>query len=246
MNERELEIQAASGAADAFFCHPDGQGPWPGVLLLTDIAGIRPAYRDRARRLAGLGYAVLAPNVFYRTGPPPVFDFKFVPGEERSMKRVGELTAPVTPKAMENDSSSYVDFLASCDVVGKGPMGVVGYCFTGAMAMRTAAVRADRIGAAASFHGVRLYSDTGASPHLELPRIKARLYFGHAIKDNSMPEEAIEKLDRALEAWGGRYESEIYEGAYHGWTTPDGPVYNHGQAERAFEKLTELFAATLK
>jgi len=64
-----------------------------------------------------------------------------------------------------------------------------------------------------------------------------------------MPEEAIEKLDRALEAWGAsgnRYESEVYEGAYHGWTAPDSPVYNGPQAERAFKKLTELFAETLK
>ena len=78
------------------------------------------------------------------------------------------------------------------------------------------------------------------------PRVKAQLYFGHAINDQSMPAEAIDKLDRALASWGGKYESEIYDGAYHGWTTADAPVYNQPQAERAFEKLTTLFAKTLK
>jgi carboxymethylenebutenolidase len=61
-----------------------------------------------------------------------------------------------------------------------------------------------------------------------------------------MPAEAIEKLDDALEAWGGKFESEVYEGAAHAWTMPDGPVYNHPQAERAFEKLKQLFSETLK
>jgi len=55
-----------------------------------------------------------------------------------------------------------------------------------------------------------------------------------------MPAEAIRKLDQALAEWGGSFESEVYEGARHGWTVPDGPVYNEPQAERAFLKLTGL------
>jgi carboxymethylenebutenolidase len=79
-----------------------------------------------------------------------------------------------------------------------------------------------------------------------LLRIQARLYFGHAIKDNSMPEEAIEGLGRALQQWGRSYESEVYDGAYHSWTTPDSSVYSPAQAERAVRKLTELLAQTLQ
>ncbi len=174
--------------------------------------------------------------------------FDFIPkmGDERTMKRFGALAAPLTPTAMERDASSYVDFLAAENVVRAGAMGVVGYCFTGGMAMRTAAMRPEKIAAAASFHGGGLFTDAPTSPHLVLARIKAQLYFGHAINDTSMPKEAIEKLDGALVAWGGKYESEVYEGAYHGWTTSDAPVYNQPQADRAFEKLTELFARTLK
>ena len=75
--------------------------------------------------------------------------------------------------------------------------------------------------------------------------MKARLYFGHATDDRSMPKEAIEKLDRSLAYWGGPYESEIYD-ARHGWTVPDNPTYNEPQAERAFAKLTQLLAETLR
>ena len=61
-----------------------------------------------------------------------------------------------------------------------------------------------------------------------------------------MPLESIEKLERALEVWGGAYECKVYEDAYHGWTVPDSPVYNRPQGEYAFQKLTELFAQTLQ
>lgn len=242
MIEKQIEIRTKDGISDGIFFLSEGVGPCPGVLYLTDIGGIRPSYREKARRLAEKGYAVLMPNVFYRTGKPPLFDFRPSPGDERSTKRFAELSGPLTPDAMESDASAYIDRLATYDSVAGSPMGVVGHCFTGAMALRTAAARANKIQAAASFHGGGLYSDAPTSPHLVLPRVKARLYFGHAVQDRSMPQEAIEELNRALLAWGGRYESEVYDGAYHGWTTPDSPVYNEAQAERAFDKLCDLLS----
>lgn len=246
MIERDIQLRAADGSTDAVFFHPDGPGPWPGVLLYTDIGGNRDAYRQRARDIAGKGYAVLMPNVFYRTGKPPMFPFKPNFGDERTTKRLAEISGPLTPEAMERDAAAYVDFLAAQKEVRKGPIGVVGYCFTGAMALRTAAARPDKIAAAASFHGGNLFTDKPTSPHLVLPQIKARLYFGHAVQDRGMPQEAIDRLNDALKNWGGKYESEVYEGAYHGWTTFDAPVYNQPQADRAFAKLTTLLAETLR
>jgi carboxymethylenebutenolidase len=246
VTEEEIEINTAAGASEGFLYRPEGRDRWPGVIHFTDIGGIRPAHQDMARRLAAKGYTVLVPNVFYRTGRLPVFDFPLKIGDERTMKRLAELSARLTAEAIGFDASDYVDFLARHDSVSPGGMGVVGYCFSGKMALYAAMSRGDRIVAAASFHGGGLFTDTPTSPHLVLPVIAARLYFAHATKDTSMPTEAIEKLDRALEAWGGQYESEVYDGAYHSWTVSDSPVYNQPQAERAFEKLTKLFAETLK
>ena len=244
--EQSIVIPTPDGSAEGFLYRHEGAQPCPGVLFLTDIGGIRPAQHDKARRLADQGFVVLMPNSFYRTSKVPVFDFKITVGEERTMKRFAELSAPLSPEAMERDASAYVDFLAAQSAASKGPIGVVGYCFSGAMAVRTAAARPDLIAAAASFHGGRLFTDAPTSPHLLLPRIKARLYFGHAVNDRSMPPEAIAKLNSALAAWGGRYESEVYDGAYHSWTEPDSPVYNPAQAQRALEKLVGVLTAALK
>jgi carboxymethylenebutenolidase len=77
---------------------------------------------------------------------------------------------------MDRDASAYVDFLAAQPAAGPGPFGVVGFCFAGAFAMRVAATRPDRIAAMASFHGGGLFKQGDPnSPHLLLPRIKARL-----------------------------------------------------------------------
>jgi carboxymethylenebutenolidase len=244
MVEESVASPTPDGIADGLLLRPDDRR-YPGVIHFTDIGGIRAAPLAMARRVADLGYAVLVPNVFYRTGRPPLFDFKPDFKDARTMARFGELAAPLTPDAMDGDGAAYVDFLSAHPWVKGGRIGVVGYCFTGALALRTAAARPDRVGAAASLHGGGLANDTPRSPHLVLPHVKGRLYFGHAENDRTMPRDAIDTLERALEHWGGKYESEVYAGAAHSWTVLDSPVYNEPQAERAFEKLKQLFAETI-
>ena|SRR5579884_325402 len=245
ITQQAVQIPTSDGTAEGFIFRDEAM-PLPSVLYLTDIGGIRETNLGMARRLAEHGYVVLVPNLFYRTSKLPVFKFHPDFREQRTMQRVRELAAPLTTDAMTRDAVAYLDFLASADSVAAGAMAVVGFCWSGAMAMRAAAACPEQIAAAASFHAGRLYTDDPSSPHRELPRIKARLYFGHAVNDKGMPPEAIAKLEDALKTWGGRYESETYEGALHSWTVPDSPVYNHGQAERAFGKLTQLLAETLK
>jgi carboxymethylenebutenolidase len=155
-----------------------------------------------------------------------------------------ELSGPLTPPAMERDALGYLEFLGQRSDVN-GRMGVVGYCLTGRMAMRTAAAAPDRILAAAAFHGGGLYAEDNTSPHVALPHIKARLLFGHAENDTSMPAEAIVKFEAALKEWGGAYESETYP-ARHGWCVPGSEIYDEAQAEKHYAKLKALFAETLR
>jgi carboxymethylenebutenolidase len=245
MIEEEIEVQAADGSAGSFLLRPDGDGQHPGVLSLTDIGGIRPSSLALARRVAALGYTVLVPNVFYRTARPPLWAWQRNMAEERSKQRFAELAKPLNGEAQGRDGAAYVDFLAAHPAVRDGKMAAIGYCFTGGMALRTAAERPERIAAAASFHGGGLWTEAPTSPHLVLPKVKARLYFGHAEEDHSMPASAIEQLDRALAAWGGEFVSEVYAGAHHGWTLDDGAAYDAAQAERAFARLEELLARSL-
>ncbi len=243
VSQHEVEVPTPDGTADAVFYRASEAGR-PGVVFLPDGIGLRPSQRDMARRVAEWGYNVLLPNIYYRSGKPPFFPPKPDLTDEATRARFTELTGKVTPDAMVRDGSAYADFLAEQPGVSPGPMGIAGFCFTGQFALRTAAARPDRIAAAASFHGGRLCTDDPASPHLVLPRVKARLYFGHARDDRSMPADAIARLEDALAQWGGKYGSETY-GARHGWTVPDSAAYDQAEAERAFGKLRDLFASVL-
>jgi carboxymethylenebutenolidase len=243
MIETKLEIPGIG--VEALFFRPDDIADFPGVVFLTDIWGIRPANIGVAKRLAERGFSVLMPNVFHRYSRMTPDGFE--PANQDEMhKALQALFTTLTPQNMVDDGKAYVDFLLAQKGVKKEKVGVVGYCFTGQMAVRTAAAVPDHVAAAASFHGGFLVTPAPDSPHKILGPIKARLYFGHAVEDSTATPEQVATLEAALRDWHGAFQSEFYEGARHGWTVPSRDVYNELQAERAFEKLVELFEATLE
>jgi carboxymethylenebutenolidase len=234
------------GTTHAVLYTADDNRPQPGVLFISDVGGPRDVTSQMAESVVKEGYTMLVPNPFYRTSEPPVFKLPRKHGDPATMQRMGELLGPLTPEAIDSDTAAYLDFLTSQPITQAGGVGVVGFCIGGLMAFRAAASRPDKVAVAVSFHGGGLYkANDPKSAHLGLPKIKARLYFGHAVEDNSMTAEAITELGKALKAWGGQYESEIYEGAHHGWTMLDNRAYNRPQAVRALAKLKSVFKESL-
>lgn len=241
----ETRFEIPTIATEVLLFRPDDIAEFPGIVFLTDIWGIRPANIGMAKRLADKGFAVLMPNVFHRYSR--IHPEGWEPEDPAEMHKVlPTLFGSLTAEQMESDGRAYVDFLLAQKGVKSGKVGVVGYCFTGQMALRMAAAAPDRVAAAASFHGGFLATDKPDSPHKQIARVKARLYFGHAVEDSTATPEQVETLEAALRDWHGAFQSEFYEGARHGWTVPGRPVYNELQAERGVEKLVELFDATLK
>ena len=53
---------------------PDGDGPWPGVLVLPDASGARETIRQMGNRLAGIGHDALIPDIYHCTGQRAPFD----------------------------------------------------------------------------------------------------------------------------------------------------------------------------
>ena len=68
MRERFADIPTADGRIDTFVTYPDEGGPFPAVIVLMDIWGLREELFDVARRVATVGYHVTVPNFFYRHG----------------------------------------------------------------------------------------------------------------------------------------------------------------------------------
>ncbi len=252
--EKDVEVTTADGRCDAVYLHP-AAGTHPGVLIWTDIFGLRPTFRAIGRRLAAQGYAVLVPNPFYRTARAPLVvdaaSFKFDDPADRA--KAEQWTAPTrVPGAIERDAQAHIAFLhAQPQVDRTRKLGTHGYCMGGPLVFRTAAHVPDRIGAAATFHGGGLVTDRPDSPHLLVPRMKARMYLAVAASDDTKQPDAKDKLREAFAAARVPAEIEVYPGTIHGWCVPDmpqydgKPIYNRPEAERAWAKLLALYHSVL-
>ncbi|MET3521998.1 dienelactone hydrolase family protein [Mesorhizobium abyssinicae] len=242
MAKQDLEIKTQDGSAKARLFRPAAPAK-AGIILYMDIFGPRPALDQMAERLAGLGYAVLVPDLFYRYVPYGPFDPKTAFAEEKSKAALLMLSGGTTQGMTIRDGAAFLDALTAAGITG--PVGVVGYCMGGARALNAAASYPDRIVAAASFHGGNLASDAADSPHRKAASIKARVYVGVAGVDRSFPPEQSARLAEALRVAEVDHAIENYVGVAHGWCVPDHSVYDAAGAERHWKRLTTLFTETL-
>jgi carboxymethylenebutenolidase len=246
MRSSTLEIETPDGTADAYLTRPDGGDRHPGVLLIMDAYGLRPRIEEMADRIAERGYAVLAPNVFYRAGRAPVLPFPDMTSEEARgvfFKGVRPLMEQLTPERLAADGAAYLDELAR---VADEPVAITGYCMGVRFGLRIAAAHPERVAALAGFHGGGLVTDDPQSPHRSAGALRAEVYLGHADQDPSNSAEQIAELDAALAAAGVAHRTEVYPGARHGYTMSDTPAYDEQAAERHFGALFDLLDRTLR
>ncbi|MYX16268.1 dienelactone hydrolase family protein [Streptomyces sp. SID8374] len=241
MPTQTLHIPTADGRADAFAAFPDGGGRHPGVLMYPDAFGIRPVLREMAAELAGHGYYVLVPNIFYRHGPTPVVELPaYIGGEERSavLARLMPLIHEHTAERALRDADAFLRFLTARPEVAAGPVAVTGYCFGGLLATRTAAAHPDRVAALAAFH-----APVGADGPDALAGITARVHFGHA--EGDVTPDGLRELNRTLDAAGIDHTSEVYPGTAHGFTMSDTDVFDPAGLQRHWDRLLPLLKGAL-
>lgn len=245
MPTENIELQTSDGVADAYLSRPDGGDARPGLLLMMDAIGLRPQIAAMAERIAGRGYVVLAPNLFYRAGRAavvPLPDFTNPEARGEFMGKVRPLMEQLTPEAVARDGAAYLDYLSG---VAREPVAIAGYCMGARLGLRIAETYPDRVAALAGFHGGGLVTEGSDSPHRGVASLRAELYFGHADNDQSNTPEQIAELDRALDEAGVTHRSELYEGAMHGYTMADMPVYDEAAAERHYRELFALLERAL-
>jgi carboxymethylenebutenolidase len=243
-----LDIPVPDGTAEAYVARSESGGG-PGVLFFMDAIGIRPQIASMCDRIAGWGYVVLAPNVFYRDGDvatiAPTGDLRQPEARQAVMETAMPRVRALTSDLSVPDIAAYVAALRGLDGVGDGPIGVTGYCMGARLAVRAANAHSDLVAACGGFHGGGLVTDDADSPHLGLVDARAEFVFGHADNDRSMQPDAVEALGKALAEHGLTAANEIYPDAPHGYTMADTLNYQEAGAERHFTELQALLARTL-
>src|SRR5215813_15021859 len=141
--QTNVDVKTPDGTCDALFIRPHLQkGTHPGVLLWHDSPGLRPVIVDLGKRIAGEGYSVLVPNLFYRAHRAPVFDasFDYANNPADREKYAHTVASFLAPGAAERDAVAYVSFLDAQPQVNKRKkVGTHGYCLGGPYVMKTAA-----------------------------------------------------------------------------------------------------------
>ncbi len=241
MIDQHIDIATRDGAMNTFITHPEEGGPFPVVLFYMDAPGKREELHDMARRLGSAGYYVVLPNLYYRT----TREFDYTAGDPKeSWKLMFELMGSINDDLVESDTVAMLAHVDADPNARSGSVGCVGYCMSGPFSFAMACRFPDRVAAAASVYGVRLFGDGSSAPMADQAR--GELYFACAETDRFAPKEMIDGLEAHLQSIGANARVEWYPGTEHGFAFPQRPVYDKAAAERHWERLHALFARNLQ
>ncbi|MDQ1520971.1 MAG: carboxymethylenebutenolidase [Actinomycetota bacterium] len=224
----DTTFRVDGGDVRAFHARPDGV-PLAGVVLHPDIMGLRPLFEDMARRLATHGFAVFAPDPFWRLTEEQRTNV------EARMAAVREL----------DDADQIADLEAAADrlVVDDdvGLVSVLGFCIGGYYTFKAAA--GDRFDRAVAFYGMLRTPENWKGPgHKDPLDLVAQVCPTLAIFGSNDPYSPPEDIEALRRAWADRTDCEIIvvEGAEHGFVhDPDRPAHRPEDAARCWDRALE-------
>src|SRR5262245_48041721 len=105
---QRIEVAVEGGVADGLLFVPEGEGPFPLVVSFMDAGGLRSVFSDMAERLTAAGYAVVQPNLYWRSGPFAPFDFATVWSDPVERPRLAALMNGFTPAQAMSDARAFI------------------------------------------------------------------------------------------------------------------------------------------
>ena len=216
-------------AADSFKLgayRADPSGPARGgIVVIQEIFGVNHHIRAVCDRLAGEGYAAVAPALFDRQQPN--FESGYSPDEIASARK---FVANPDWGAMMRDTQAAID-AAKKD----GPVGIIGFCMGGTIAFLSAA-KLNGLSAAIGYYGGQIAKNAD-----EKPKVPTQLHFGE--KDASIPMSDVEAIKQKR---GADCEIYVYPDAGHGFHCDERGSYNEAAAKVAWRRSIAFLQTNLK
>ena len=222
----EFDSPQGSGKARGYLARPaNATGKLPAVLVVHENRGLNPHIEDIARRLALDNFMAFAPDALFSLGGYPG-------DEDKARELFGKL----------DQTKIRQDFVAATQLLMKRPdstgkVGVVGFCYGGAMA-NTLATLIPELAAAVPFYG------TAPNP-ADVPKIKAALLIHFAETDQRV-NASFPPYEEALKANKIQYEAYTYPGTQHGFNNDTTPRFNAEAAKLAWSRTIEFFNKRLR
>lgn len=190
---------------EGFFAAPEGDGPFPAVMVMHSALGLAHQVGEKVRLLADLGYLAVATDMYGAgadTGSPEAAGQYFMDLVQN------------TPK-LRARAAAWFDAIAARGDVDAGRIGAIGYCFGGKCVLELARSGVD-VKAVSSFHGV-LTTDLPASPGT----VSAQVAAWCGTEDPYAPLTDIDTLRQELTAANARFQITEFSGVAHSFTDPD-------------------------
>lgn len=228
-----------------YVARPAGDGPFPVVIVVSEIFGVHEYIRDVCRRLARAGYAAIAPAFFVRVADPA--------GAE--MARVQEIVAAAGYEQVMGDIAGTLDWASQQLWANAEKVGITGWCWGGKVVWQAAA-RFAAVDAGVAWYG-RLAPPASATPEqaaagapwpVEIADdLKAPVLGLYGEADRGIPLPSVEAMRSALQR-AGQTESgiEVYPAAPHGFHADYRDSYRAADAADGWAKLLALFERRLK
>jgi carboxymethylenebutenolidase len=200
-----------------FFCAlPASPPPWPGIVVVMEGDGMKPQLLRVCERLAAEGYAVAAPDLYWRFGGS---------NPEAGAEMFGQLRHA-------DGRADIVEVVGKLRGLGASTVGITGFCMGGGYAYLAATSGVD-VDAAASFYG------GGIAQHLGEATCPLLCFFGG--KDEWIPTDAIAAVEQHHPG-----HVVVYPDAEHGFMRDGSPNYDETAATDAWTRLLEFFGTHLR
>ena len=241
ISTEKVQVQNGDLSIDAYLAKPDGEGAFPGVIVVQEIFGVNSHIRDITERLAKEGYVAIAPAIYQRQAPG------FETGYTETDIEIGRKYKEQT-KADEliSDIQATIKYLDNLPQVKPGGVGTIGFCFGGHVTYLVATLK--DIKATASFYGAGIVNSCpgGGEPTITCTKdITGTLYGFFGTEDPLIPNEQVDEVETELKKQNIPHQIFRYERATHGFMCDQRGSYNSQAAQDAWAKMLDLFGQKL-
>ena len=226
LTTNRMKYPGATGEVVTYLARPKGDEKMPGVVVIHENRGLVPHIEDVTRRVALEGFLALAPDALTPLGGTP-----------EDPEKAPSLIQTLDPQSTLQNYLAAVRYLKT-HPASTGKIGVVGFCWGGAMANQVAVHSAD-VSAVVPYYGRQPASE-------DVFKIKASLLLHYAGLDEGI-NKGIPAYEEALKKASVSYKIYLYEGAQHAFNNDTNPArYNKEAAQLAWQRTISFLKEKLK
>ena len=227
IDTESIKITSKNGTFDGYLAVPE-RGAAPGVIVIQEVFGVNDHIKDVTRRVAELGYAALAPDMFWPLHAN--FDVGYE-GADRE-QAIAYMQQMNLDTAVEDVAAS-IEALGTRPEADAGKTGVVGFCWGGLLTYLVAC----RLNptCAVSYYGGRIVQFLDEMENMNNP-----VTFHLGEQDGSIPMDHVEQIKQATAGKSG-VEVHTYSEAEHGFHCDHRASYHEASAKQAWQRTAEFF-----